>query len=92
MAHTAAHIIARGRVQGVGFRFFTHRLARDRGIAGWVKNLPDGSVEIHAEGEKSAMEEFVSLVEEGPMFGSVSDIELVWVEPTSQHTGFDIRF
>jgi len=92
MSSAAAHLIARGRVQGVGFRFFAHRVARGRGITGWVKNLPDGSVEIHAEGEKQAMEEFISRIKEGPRFGSVSDIEQVWIEPTGRYTDLDIRF
>ena len=49
--YTAVHIYVSGRVQGVGFRFFTIKCARTYGVTGWVKNLYDGRVEIEAEGQ-----------------------------------------
>lgn len=53
-----------GRVQGVGFRFTTTEIARRYAVGGWVKNLPDGSVELEAEGEPSEVEDFLTAVRE----------------------------
>ncbi len=92
MALAAANLFVRGRVQGAGFRFFVRRHARDFGITGWVKNLPDRDVEIYAEGEKTVLDEFIAEVKEGPAFGYVSDIDIDWLEPSGRFSGFDIRF
>ncbi len=62
----ARHAIVRGRVQGVGYRFFAERAARDLGVHGWVRNLPDGSVEAVAEGEDEAIARFLARLREGP--------------------------
>ena len=88
----AVHMIARGRVQGVGFRFFVRDQASRYGIKGWVRNREDGSVEIHSEGPKDLLDEFVAVVKEGPWFGLVSDLEVDWVEPTNDYTSFGIEF
>ena len=92
MALSTAHMIAHGRVQGVGFRYFVHQQARAYGLTGWVKNLPNGNVEIHAEGEKQTIQEFIVNVKEGPAFGYVSDLELEWGEPSEEYRTFDITF
>ncbi|MBI9102504.1 MAG: acylphosphatase [Spirochaetales bacterium] len=55
-----------GRVQGVGFRFQTHMQARRLGIMGWVKNMPDGSVEVFCEGESTRLDTFLKWVKKGP--------------------------
>jgi len=70
-----------GRVQGVGFRFFAERAARDLGVRGWVKNLPDGRVESVAEGESEAVNRYLERLREGPRSGRVTDLrveEAVW--------------
>ena len=59
----AAHAVAEGRVQGVGFCYWTVQVAREFGITGWVRNCPDYSVEIFAEGEDSALYEFFNAVQ-----------------------------
>ncbi|MCF8230437.1 MAG: acylphosphatase [Bacteroidales bacterium] len=64
-----------GRVQGVGFRYYTNQKALELGISGFVKNLGDGSVYIEAEGEKEQMDLFVSWVKEGPEWARVEDVK-----------------
>ena len=92
MARAAADLVVCGRVQGVGFRFFVREHARDFRITGWVKNLPDRNVEIHAEGEKPDIEEFIGRVKKGPSFSHVTDVDIDWLEPSDQYSSFDIRF
>ena len=58
----AAHIIVHGRVQGVWFRAGTKEKADELGLLGWVKNRPEGTVEIHAEGEKPQLEKIYCMV------------------------------
>ena len=55
-----------GRVQGVGFRWFVREAARRRGIAGWVRNRPDGSVELEVSGSEPSVRELIAVVREGP--------------------------
>ncbi|MFA6473057.1 MAG: acylphosphatase [Candidatus Latescibacterota bacterium] len=88
----AVHLIAHGRVQGVGFRYFVKDKASRYGIKGWVRNRSDGSVEIHAEGQKEYMDDFTAALKDGPLFGHVSDIESEKVEPTNKYSGFSIEF
>lgn len=66
----------RGRVQGVGFRWNAAREARVRGLAGFVKNLSDGSVYIEAEGSKPMLDDFVEWCRTGPPFSSVDSVEV----------------
>lgn len=82
-----------GVVQGVGFRFWARREAVRLGIAGWVRNRPDGRVEALAEGTAANMARFQSLLQEGPPHGTVSAVS---VEEDAPHPGefvtFDIAF
>ncbi|MDR7483499.1 MAG: acylphosphatase [Armatimonadota bacterium] len=75
------HAWVRGRVQGVGFRFFVAHHARALGLAGWVRNLADGRVELVAEGPQPAVEALVRLVRRGPDGAVVTDVETVWEPP-----------
>ena len=92
MSLNAVHMIAYGRVQGVGFRFFVRDQASTYGIKGWVKNLYDGGVEIHAEGEKKILDAFIERVRRGPVFGHVSELTVDWIEPTNSCNNFSIQF
>jgi acylphosphatase len=65
-----------GRVQGVGFRWNAAREARNRGIAGFVKNEADGSVYIEAEGEREILDDFAEWCRSGPPFSSVESVEI----------------
>ena len=77
----ARRCVVKGRVQGVGFRYFTHRVAQGLGLRGWVKNLPDGTVEAYAEGDDEPMAQFLSRIEKGPSLGLVESVEVGEVEP-----------
>ena len=70
-----------GRVQRVGFRRYAQEVARELGLAGWVKNLPDGSVQIHVQGPRSALEAFVERVREAPAPARVKQIVIKEVAP-----------
>jgi len=68
------HLEVRGRVQGVGFRWYVVELARDLGLAGWVRNKPDGNVELAAAGKRDALEKFEAAVTIGPHGARVEEI------------------
>ncbi len=87
---TAEHWLVRGRVQGVGFRWFVQEAAARSGAAGWVRNLPGGEVEIHAEGAAAVLESLLAEIREGPRFARVDDVERRRAEPTGA-TRFTIR-
>jgi len=76
------HIYVYGRVQGVGFRFFTINRAKKYGISGWVKNLYDGRVEIEAEGKKQNLILFLNDIKLGPSSAHVSRVIEEWNEIT----------
>jgi acylphosphatase len=80
-----------GRVQGVGFRFYTEAAAAREGLHGWVRNLPDGRVEIAVEGEVEAVERFERHVRHGPPGARVSAVEVDDMVPTHRLSGFSIR-
>lgn len=83
--------IVRGRVQGVAFRAHTLREARKLGLAGWVRNLPDGSVELIAEGERHDLETLEVWLHHGPPHASVSDVETQWLDSIGDLGPFSVR-
>ena len=89
--HHARRYLVRGRVQGVGFRYFTHRAASRAGVHGWVRNHPDGSVEILAEGEAAALEQFEREVRQGPPGARVEGFSFSETPPGGAFTEFSIR-
>jgi acylphosphatase len=86
---TARRFLVTGRVQGVGFRWFVERRARALGLAGWVRNLPDGSVEVAAAGDDAALDALRATLREGP---SGARVMAVREEPlaTPPAAGFEI--
>ncbi|MDZ7766604.1 MAG: acylphosphatase [Melioribacteraceae bacterium] len=84
-------IIAKGLVQGVGFRWFVSRNAQSLGLKGYVKNLMSGEVFTIAEGEKHLLEELFKKIKIGPMSADVRDINIKWREPQNEFTSFEIR-
>ncbi len=79
-----------GKVQGVGFRFYTQKEARLLGVSGFVKNMRDGSVYIEAEAEADVMEAFILWCRKGPEWARVDDIN-IQNKPAENFDGFDIR-
>ena len=77
---TPAHWQVLGRVQGVGFRWFVRQQARRWGVRGWVRNLPDGSVEIYAAGGPEGIDGLMAAVRRGPPGAEVADIRILPLE------------
>lgn len=69
------HVLVRGRVQGVGFRWYVREVARDLGLAGWVRNRPDGVVEVAAEGDAPIIGRLRDMLRAGPSGASVTAVE-----------------
>jgi acylphosphatase len=90
-SNTAVLLSIQGRVQGVGFRFFAQDAAQELGLAGWVRNLPDGSVEAYAEGRKEALEAWISRLRLGPPLSRIEAIRPVWQDPQGAPPTFVIR-
>jgi len=86
-----AHIFVSGLVQGVFFRSYTVQKAKEFGVFGWVKNLPDGKVEAVLEGEKEKVEKLVEWMKRGPEFAKVNGIEVEWQEYKGEFENFEIR-
>jgi acylphosphatase len=87
----ARRFLVSGRVQGVGFRFFTERAARREGLHGWVRNLPDGRVEAEAEGEAEAVDRFEGQLRHGPSGARVEHLDVEDTVPAGRLGGFSIR-
>lgn len=92
MGFIGANIIVRGVVQGVGFRFWCIRKANEFGLSGYTANLPDGSVEIEVEGDRSIVEEFLNVVRVGPTYAHVADVNIDWYDKPRGYTEFGIRY
>ena len=86
----ARRFIISGFVQGVGYRFFAMRAAARHQVYGTVRNLPDGRVEVVAEGDRDAMDQFKSELTTGPTFAEVSDIEETDEQVTGRYRDFRI--
>lgn len=71
----ARRFVVRGKVQGVGFRFFTVTCAEALGVAGWVRNTPEGTVEIHAEGTEQQLAELAFDLSRGPRYARVQAVD-----------------
>ncbi|HLC05734.1 MAG TPA: acylphosphatase [Anaerolineales bacterium] len=91
MPDTAAHVTISGRVQGVNFRYYTVRKARQLGVNGWVRNLGDGQVEATFEGDESSVREIVDWCQHGPPAAKVSEVVVEWEPPTGSYDSFGVR-
>ncbi len=85
-------ILVYGIVQGVGFRAYTQRVARSYGLNGWVRNLPDGRVEILVEGDEELLCYFIRDVWRGPRASRVDKLEIIKEEEGESLRGFDIKY
>ncbi|HDH44376.1 MAG TPA: acylphosphatase [Thermococcus sp.] len=84
-----AHLKIYGRVQGVGFRWSMQREAKKLGVNGWVRNLPNGSVEAVIEGEKERVEALIGWAHQGPAWARVTRVEISWKPPKGER-GFRV--
>lgn len=84
------HIIVKGIVQGVGFRYYVYNFATKLGLSGFVQNLFDGSVEIEAYGERSLLEELIKAVKIGPRTAHVTEMNIKWIEYKKDYKYFEI--
>ena len=86
----ARRFVISGRVQGVGFRWFTRDAAQREGLTGWVRNLPDGRVEAFAEGEAESVERMERALRQGPGGARVKDVFVDSQEPSGSFKDFSI--
>ena len=87
----ARRYVIAGRVQGVGFRWFTHDAAAREGVHGWVRNLADGRVEVVVEGDAESVDRVEAAVRRGPSQARVERVEVEEHAPSGRITGFEIR-
>jgi len=90
MSREAFHAFVHGRVQGVFFRASTEEKARSLGITGWVRNCPDGKVEIHAEGPREPLDQLIAWCHVGPPRAEVQKVDVEWIAPHGTTT-FTVR-
>lgn len=89
--NATVHMVLKGRVQMVGFRWFAYQWAGDFDLSGWVKNNIDGTVEIEVEGKKSRIESFIKEMKTGPRYALVDNVDLNWNPFLNEYRSFEIR-
>ena len=87
----ARRFLISGRVQGVGFRYFTHEVAIREGISGWVRNRPDGRVEAYVEGEADTVTRVERALRQGPPGARVEAVEVSTEPASGEYSQFEIR-
>lgn len=92
MGKVRAHVLIKGRVQGVFFRAETRRQAYKSGIVGWVRNRWDGRVGAIFEGEEEAVQKMIAWCYKGPPAAIIEDVEVKWVDYKGEFTTFSIRY
>jgi len=89
--HVRLHLLIGGRVQGVFFRASTRRRATELDLTGWVRNTPDGRVEVAAEGFRPACEALRAYCDDGPPTAHVDTVDKTWARATGEFTSFRVR-
>lgn len=84
-----AHVTVSGEVQGVGYRYTLRMVAREAGVAGWVRNRRDGSVEAEIEGTDAQVDEVLAWMAEGPPGSRVENATVTDADPTGER-GFEV--
>lgn len=92
MAIKRVHVIIHGTIQGVYFRDYTKAEALEIGVAGWIKNMPDGTVETVVEGEEEKVEQMLKWLEKGSPGSEVTQIIVKEERPYGETGAFNIRF
>lgn len=80
-----------GRVQGVGFRYYTRSMAHRLNVNGYVQNLPDGSVRVECEGDPAAVEKMAQWLKKGPSSANVTDVDLRYKDQKSGYATFTVQ-
>jgi len=91
MNDIGAHLIVKGLVQGVGYRWFATKSASSHKLNGWVKNLPNSTVEIQVYGNEGALNSFIKDLTRGPSFSKVTDVAVNWIEFESGYNSFNVE-
>ena len=86
------HAVVHGRVQGVSFRYNAQREAQRLGLVGWVRNLPDGTVEAVAVGRDDHLNAFADWLQTGPSGSHVTKVDMTWAETGEAFVAFEIRY
>jgi acylphosphatase len=86
------HAIVHGRVQGVNFRAYTARTARQLDLNGWVRNRPDGTVEVMAEGEAQALTDLLAFLHSGSPSSDVRHVDATWDDASDEFNDFSVRY
>ncbi len=81
-----------GRVQGVFFRDNARKIAQDLDLVGWVQNMPDGSVQVVAEGDERRLERFLESLKEGSDSAVISDVGIKWEKPKGEFEEFEVKY
>ncbi len=92
MAIKRLEALVHGYVQGVGFRWWVREQARRLNLKGYVRNRPDRTVEVVAEGEEAVLNTLLALLRQGPPAASVQDVEQAWSAAQGTFSGFEVRF
>lgn len=90
MGQKQVHLVVRGRVQGVFFRASTEAEAKRLGLVGWVKNRPDATVEVLAQGREEALHELVAWAHKGPSAARVDHVDITWTDATGHFDVFQV--
>ncbi len=93
MARERVHAVVSGEVQGVGYRWFVQRLADSMLVDGWVKNLPNGDVELEAEADKDTLDSFIGAIQRKHSWARIDNVNIEPVKPyNAEKSGFKIIY
>ncbi len=85
------HVQVFGHVQGVSFRYYTQLRAKELGLTGWVRNRPDGSVEVIAEGNRNRLEDLLAFLHQGSPAADVTNVNVDWLAANGEFSDFRVR-
>ena len=88
---TELRAVIHGLVQGVWYRGWTRDAAREMGLTGWVRNRPDGAVELAAQGDRAVLERFLERLLDGPPLARVARVDAHWADGAEPSDGFEVR-
>lgn len=92
MNRVRAHLKIKGLVQGVFFRANTKEVAETHNVCGWVRNMPDGSLEAVLEGDSGAVNKVIEWCHKGPPGAMVEDLDISWLDYDAEYTDFEVIF